>query len=152
MNRILLVEDNEDDIELTLIAFRRHNLSNDVVVARDGAIALEMLHGSEGVPPQKLPMVVLLDLKLPHVDGFEVLQRIRAHETTRLLPVVVLTSSAEERDRMQTYGAGANSYIVKPVDFEQFVDAAQRIGMYWLALNTPPPEQNWRAADASVVR
>lgn len=140
MTRILLIEDNEDDIELTLIAFRRHNLANEVVVARDGRAALRLLHGSEGIPPQPLPVVVLLDLKLPLLDGIEVLKLIREHETTRLLPVVVLTSSAQERDRAQTYGHGANSYVVKPVDFEQFVTAAQQIGMYWLMLNTPPPE------------
>lgn len=139
MNRILLVEDNPDDVELTLIAFERSKIANEVIVATDGEEALAMLHGTADVPPMPLPALVLLDLKLPRVDGFEVLARIRAHETTRLLPVVVLTSSSQERDIVQTYASGANSYIVKPVDFEQFVDAAQRIGMYWLMLNTKPP-------------
>ncbi|HYR27759.1 MAG TPA: response regulator [Thermoanaerobaculia bacterium] len=140
MSRILLVEDNEDDIELTLIAFRRQQLANELVIARDGQAALEILHGTPSRPAQPLPAVVLLDLKLPRRDGFEVLDAIRAHPHTRLLPVVVLTSSAQERDRLQTYKLGANSYIVKPVDFEQFLEAARQIGMYWLMLNTAPPE------------
>ena len=140
MSRILLVEDNEDDIELTLIAFRRQQLANDLVIARDGQEALEILHGTPSKPPQPLPVVVLLDLKLPRRDGFEVLDAIRAHPHTRLLPVVVLTSSAQERDRLKTYKLGANSYIVKPVDFEQFLEAARQIGMYWLMLNTAPPD------------
>lgn len=139
MSRILLVEDNEDDVELTLLAFKRHNLANDIDIARDGVIALEMLHGKDGNTPRPLPTVVLLDLKLPRLDGFEVLRRIREHPATALLPVVVLTSSAQERDRVNTYANGANSYIVKPVDFEQFIEAARQIGMYWLMLNYPPP-------------
>lgn len=139
MSRILLVEDNPDDVELTLIAFRRSKLVNDVVVATDGDEALAILHGTADRPPQPLPSVVLLDLKLPRVDGFEVLARIRAHPATKLLPVVILTSSAQERDIVQTYASGANSYIVKPVDFEQFVESAQQIGMYWLMLNARPP-------------
>lgn len=139
MSRILLVEDNDDDIELTLIAFRRHNLANEIQIARDGVIAIEMLHGKDGGAPRPLPTVVLLDLKLPRMDGFEVLRRIREHPATALLPVVVLTSSAQERDRVNTYANGANSYIVKPVDFEQFIEAARQIGMYWLMLNCPPP-------------
>lgn len=133
--RILLVEDNEDDIDLTLLAFKRSKLANEVIVARDGVEALEMLHGREGEATPASPTVVLLDLKLPRLDGFQVLERIREHPATRLLPVVVLTSSAQERDVIQTYTSGANSYIVKPVDFEQFLVAAQRIGMYWLLLN-----------------
>jgi len=140
MSRILLVEDNEDDIELTLIAFRRQQLANEVLIARDGQEALEMLHGTPSKPAQPLPAVVLLDLKLPRRDGFEVLEAIRRHPQTRLLPVVVLTSSAQERDRLQTYSLGANSYIVKPVDFEQFLEATRQIGMYWLMLNTAPPD------------
>lgn len=139
-NRILLVEDNPDDIDLTLLAFQRSRLTNDVVVARDGVEALEILHGTETKAPQPLPAIVLLDLKLPRVDGFEVLKQIRAHPATRLLPVIVLTSSAQERDLVQTYASGANSYIVKPVDFEQFIESAQQIGMYWLMLNRNPPE------------
>jgi two-component system, response regulator len=140
MSRILLVEDNEDDIELTLIAFRRQQLANELVIARDGQEALEILHGTPSRPAQPLPAVVLLDLKLPRRDGFEVLDAIRAHPRTHLLPVVVLTSSAQERDRLKTYRLGANSYIVKPVDFEQFLEAARQIGMYWLMLNTAPPD------------
>jgi CheY-like chemotaxis protein len=139
MNRILLIEDNNDDIELTMIAFRRSNLTNEVVVARSGEEALEYLHG-DAAGRRGLPAVVLLDLKLPRLSGFEVLERIRKHPATSLLPVVVLTSSAQERDRVQTYRHGANSYIVKPVDFEQFVASAQHIGMYWLMMNTPAPE------------
>ena len=135
MSRILLVEDNPDDVELTLIAFRRHRLANEIAVRQDGLSALEYLHRSA----EPLPCVVLLDLKLPGMDGVDVLRHIREHERTRLLPVVVLTSSAEERDRMVTYSGGANSYIVKPVDFEQFIDAARQIGMYWLFLNESPP-------------
>lgn len=150
MSRILLIEDNEDDIELTMIAFRGHHLTNEVVVARDGQEALEILHGTPSQPAQPLPTVVLLDLKLPRRDGFEVLDSIRAHPCTHLLPVVVLTSSAQERDRLQTYSLGANSYIVKPVDFEQFLEAARQIGMYWLMLNTAPPdpEKNGHAPPA----
>lgn len=140
MNRILLVEDNPDDVELTLLAFGRSHLVNEVTVARDGVEALEILHGTADKPPQPLPMLVLLDLKLPRVDGFEVLRQMRQHASTRLIPVVVLTSSAQERDLVQTYSTGANSYIVKPVDFEQFAVAAQQIGMYWLMLNRNPPE------------
>ena len=140
INRILLVEDNQDDIELTLLAFQRSHLTNIVSVAHDGEEALRMLHGSEDAPPLPLPAIVLLDLKLPRVDGFEVLRRIREHPSTRLLPVIVLTSSAQERDLIRTYASGANSYIVKPVDFEQFLESAQQIGMYWLMLNRNPPE------------
>jgi len=139
-HRILLVEDNQDDVDLTLLAFQRSRLANEVLVARDGVEALEILHGSEGRPPQPLPAIVLLDLKLPRLDGFEVLRRIREHPVTRLLPVIVLTSSAQERDLIRTYASGANSYIVKPVDFEQFLESAQQIGMYWLMLNRNPPE------------
>lgn len=140
INRILLVEDNQDDIELTLLAFQRSRLSNIVSVARDGEEALRMLHGTADTPPLPLPAIVLLDLKLPRVDGFEVLRRIREHPSTRLLPVIVLTSSGQERDLVQTYASGANSYIVKPVDFEQFLESALQIGMYWLMLNRNPPE------------
>jgi two-component system response regulator len=143
MNRILLVEDNQDDIDLTLLAFERSKLVNYVHVARDGVEALEVLHGTPDKPAQPLPALVLLDLKLPRVGGIEVLEHIRKHPVTQLLPVVVLTSSAQERDLLQTYSKGANSYIVKPVDFEQFILAAQQIGMYWLMLNrTAPSEVN----------
>lgn len=140
MNRILLVEDNPDDVELTRLAFERSKIMNEVIVANDGIEALKILHGADGVPPQPLPIVVLLDLKLPRLDGFEVLARIRAHPSTKHLPVVVLTASAQERDLVRTYESGANSYIVKPVDFEQFTASAQQIGMYWLMLNRTAPE------------
>lgn len=134
---ILLVEDNPDDEALTLRALRQSRVANRVVVARDGAEALEQLfvHGLR-------PQVVLLDLKLPRLDGLEVLSRIREDPRTRLLPVVVLTSSGEERDLAESYGRGANSYVRKPVDFVEFLDAAKQLGLYWLVLNhrAPPAE------------
>lgn len=140
---ILLVEDNPDDEELTLMALEKNNIVNEVVVARDGAEALEFLFGTgPGSASRRkiLPAIVLLDLKLPKVDGIEVLQRIRAEETTRLLPVVVLTSSTEDRDLFESYSLGCNSYVRKPVDFEMFVEATRQLGLYWLLLNEPPPE------------
>jgi CheY-like chemotaxis protein len=141
MNEILLVEDNPDDVELTLRAFRKSNIANEIVVARDGVEALDYLFGTgaySGRSPT-LPQVVLLDLKLPRVDGLHVLERVRAHPRTRLLPVVILTSSVEEQDLLNTYSRGANSYIRKPVDFQEFVDAVRQLGLYWLLLNQPPP-------------
>ena len=126
-----------------MIAFKRNKLDVDITVARDGVSALEMLHGTAEKDPMPLPAVVLLDLQLPKVDGHEVLRRIRETPATSLLPVVILTSSLHERDRLQTYKTGANSYIVKPVDFEKFVDAAGVIGKYWTRMNYPPP---WVAA------
>jgi two-component system response regulator len=138
---ILLVEDNPDDEALTLRALKKNDIRNKVVVARDGAQALEYLFGTgerkEG-DPEVLPELVLLDLKLPRVDGLEVLRRIRADERTRLLPVVILTSSKEQRDLVEGYGYGANSYIRKPVDFGQFVEAVRQLGLYWLVLNETP--------------
>ncbi len=139
---ILLVEDNPDDEALTLRALRRANVGNDIVVARDGVDALEYLFGTgayAGRDTSDLPQVVLLDLKLPRIDGLEVLRRVRADERTRLLPVVILTSSNEERDRIDGYKLGANSYVRKPVDFNEFVDAVRQLGLYWLLLNQPPP-------------
>ena len=133
---ILLVEDNADDEALTIRAFRKNNIMNEVRVARDGQEALDRLHGDRSAP---LPQVVLLDLKLPKVDGLEVLRRLRAHERTKLLPVVILTSSREESDLMTGYRLGANSYIRKPVDFDQFSAAVRELGLYWLVLNEPPP-------------
>lgn len=130
---VLLVEDNADDEALTLRALRKHNITN-VVVKRDGAEALDYLLG--GGP---LPSVVLLDLKLPKVDGLEVLRRLRADARTRILPVVILTSSKEESDLLEGYGRGANSYIRKPVDFVAFMEAVRQLGVYWLELNEPPP-------------
>ena len=139
---ILLVEDNPDDEALTRRALVKNNIQNEVRVARDGAEALDLLFGTGGQEGQAIaPEVVLLDLKLPKVDGLEVLRRIRADERTRLLPVVILTSSKEERDRVSGYGLGANSYIRKPVDFGQFVEAVRQLGLYWLVLNEPPPPQ-----------
>jgi two-component system response regulator len=139
---ILLVEDNPDDEALTIRALKQHNIANEVVVARNGAEALDYLFGSgahEGRDLADTPAVVLLDLKLPKIDGLEVLQRLRADERNRLLPVVVLTSSREEVDLAESYGRGANSYIRKPVDFEQFSEAIRQVGLYWLVLNEPPP-------------
>ena len=139
---ILLVEDNPDDEKLTLRALQKNKISNEVVVARDGVEALDYLLGSEphaGNNLKPLPQVVLLDLKLPKLDGLEVLRRLRAHERTKLLPVVILTSSNEEQDRITGYGLGANSYVRKPVDFSQFMEAARQLGLYWLVLNEPPP-------------
>jgi two-component system response regulator len=139
---ILLVEDNRDDETLTLRALRQANVANAVVVARDGTEAVDYLFGSgayAGRDVRDLPQVVLLDLKLPKIDGIEVLRRIRADDRTRLLPVVILTSSNEERDRIQTYALGANSYVRKPVDFAQFADAVRQLGLYWVVLNQAPP-------------
>ena len=139
---ILLVEDNPDDEALTLRALKKNNILNEVVVARDGAEALDYLFGAgkySGRDPNVLPTVILLDLKLPKVDGLEVLQRIRADERTKLLPVVIVTSSKEEKDIVNGYKLGANSYVRKPVDFTQFMDAARQLGLYWLVLNEAPP-------------
>lgn len=141
---ILLVEDNPDDEELTRLALAKSNVLNEVVVAHDGAEALDYLHGRgvhAGRDTDKMPIVVLLDLKLPKIDGIEVLRRIRENERTRLLPVVILTSSREDQDLIATYSLGANSYIRKPVDFEQFTDAVRQLGLYWLVLNENP----WQA-------
>ncbi len=142
MHDILLVEDNPDDVDLTLRAFRKSNIVNDVVVARDGVEALDYLFATgahAGRDPNALPQVVLLDLKLPRLDGLQVLERVRANPTTRLLPVVILTSSTEQRDLVSSYTLGANSYIRKPVDFQEFVEAVRQLGLYWLILNQPPP-------------
>jgi CheY-like chemotaxis protein len=139
---ILLVEDNPDDVELTLRAFNRSRVSNEIVVARDGADALAYLFGTgahAGRDLTVMPEVVLLDLKLPKVDGLDVLRYLRADERTRRLPVVVLTSSNEEHDLIRSYDLGANSFVRKPVDFAQFSEAAQQLGVYWLGLNEPPP-------------
>jgi len=139
---ILLVEDNPDDEALTLRALKKNNIKNEVVVARDGAEALEFLFGTgkyTGRNTDVMPQVVLLDLKLPKVEGLEVLRQVRAHKRTKLLPVVILTSSNEEQDRIQGYDLGANSYVRKPVDFSQFLDAARQLGLYWLVLNEAPP-------------
>lgn len=139
---ILLVEDNADDEQLTLRALRKNNIRNEVVVARDGAEALDYLFAAGTYAGRNLslmPQVVLLDLKLPKLDGLEVLRRVRADDRTKLLPVVILTSSNEELDRINGYGLGANSYIRKPVDFNQFIDAVRQLGLYWLVLNESAP-------------
>ena len=138
--KILLVEDNPDDVTLTMRALKSHNITNDVVVAQDGVQALDYLFGKQGrSPADDLPAVVLLDLKLPKLNGMEVLQRIRSDERTKLLPVVILTSSDEERDIIDGYSLGANSYVRKPVDFVEFTKAAQQLGLYWLLMNRAPP-------------
>lgn len=137
---ILLVEDNQDDEALSLRAFQRNNIRNPVVCVRDGQEALDWLFGEgphAGRNPAERPAVVLLDLKLPKVDGLEVLRRVRGNPVTRLTPIVILTSSREDRDRLEGYSLGANSYIQKPVDFEQFVWAVKQVGLYWLVLNQP---------------
>jgi two-component system, response regulator len=142
MKPILLVEDNADDEALTMRAFRRNNIRNEIIVARDGAAALEYLFGTgayQGRDPSDLPQVVLLDLKLPKVDGLEVLKRVRADERTAFLPVVILTSSKEQQDIINGYKFGCNSYVRKPVDFDQFMEAARQLGLYWLLLNEPAP-------------
>lgn len=141
------MEDDPDDIELTLRALKKSNICNKVVVARDGAEALDYLYGTgvyAGRDVSETPAVVLLDLRLPKIDGLEVLQRIRADERTRLLPVVILTSSKQEEDLVNGYKLGANSYILKPVGFEKFCCAVQKLGMYWLLLNESVP---WQRSD-----
>ncbi len=139
---ILLVEDNPDDEELALRALRKRNIGNPIVVCRDGAEALEYVFGTGKYAGRNVadsPAVTLLDLKLPKVDGLTVLERIRADERTRHIPVVVLTSSNQEMDIVRSYRLGANSFVRKPVEFEQFMEAVQQLGLYWLLLNEPPP-------------
>ena len=141
---ILLVEDNPDDEALTIRALKKNNISNEVVVARDGAEALDYLfglHAYEGRDASVRPQLVLLDLKLPKVDGLQVLRGIRGADRTRRLPVVILTSSKEERDLLDGYDLGANSYVRKPVDFQAFAEAVRQLGLYWLVLNESPPER-----------
>ncbi len=140
---ILLVEDNSNDEFLTLRALKKYNVANDVIITRDGAEALDFLFGTgtyAGRNVAELPVVTLLDLKLPKIDGLEVLRRIRADERTKLLPVVVLTSSNEDKDVINSYKLGTNSYVQKPVDFAAFLDAVGQLGLYWLMLNEPIPQ------------
>lgn len=139
---ILLVEDNPDDEALAIRALKRHHIGNEIVVAHDGVEALDYLFGTGAYADRDMavkPTVVLLDLKLPRVDGLEVLRRIRENDVTKLLPVVVLTTSSEEQDLLDSYSLGCNSYIRKPVDFLQFSEAIRQLGMYWLLMNEPPP-------------
>lgn len=139
---ILLVEDNPDDVELTLRALKKNNILNEVVVANDGVVALDYLFGTgahEGRNTRVTPQVVLLDVKLPKIDGLEVLRRMREDERTKFIPVVVLTTSNEEKDMINSYRLNANSYVRKPVDFEQFTEAVRQLGLYWLLLNESPP-------------
>ena len=139
---ILVVEDNPDDEALTLRALKKNNIGNEVFVVRDGAEALDFLFCTGAYAerdPREMPQLILLDLKLPKIDGLEVLRRLRADERTRLLPIVILTSSNEEQDMIEGYKNGANSYIRKPVDFNQFVEAVRQLSLYWLVLNEAPP-------------
>ncbi len=145
---ILLVEDNPDDVALTLRAFQKSNIANPIVVATDGQEALDLLAAAvanAAREPDAIPQVVLLDLNLPRVDGLEVLRRMRADARLRRIPVVVLTSSNEDTDKLRSYDLGANSYVRKPVDFAQFVGAAKQLGLYWLVLNEAPPHPEPRA-------
>ena len=139
---ILLVEDNADDEVLTLRALKKNNIRNEVIVARDGSEALDYLFATgvhSGRDLSVMPQIILLDLKLPKVDGFEVLNRVRASEITKLLPVVILTTSNEDQDRIRGYDLGANSFVRKPVEFEKFIEAVRQLGLYWLILNEPAP-------------
>ncbi len=141
---ILLVEDNPDDVELTMRAFRKNNIANDVVVAHDGVEALDYLFGRGAYKDRntsETPRLILLDLKMPRMDGFHVLEHLRADERTRLTPVVILTSSKEDQDLLNSYQHGANSYVRKPVDFNKFLEAVRQIGLYWLLINESPDQQ-----------
>jgi two-component system response regulator len=142
MNEILLVEDNPDDVDLTVRAFSKSNFANEIIVARDGVEALDYLFATGAYStrnPSELPQLMLLDLKLPRIDGLQVLERVRANPATRRLPVVILTSSKEQRDLLDGYDLGVNSYIRKPVDFQEFVEVVKQLGFYWLLLNQSPP-------------
>ncbi|TAK52889.1 MAG: response regulator [Betaproteobacteria bacterium] len=140
---IMLVEDNPDDEELTLRALRQSKIANEIAVTRDGSEALDFLFGKgryEGRDLSRLPAVILLDLKLPKLSGLEVLQRLRAEPTTKLIPVVILTSSSEDEDMLRSYQSGANSYVRKPVEFRAFAESVTQLGLYWMLLNQPPPQ------------
>jgi DNA-binding response OmpR family regulator len=141
LGRILIVEDDPNDVELTLTALTDYNLANEVVIARDGQQALDYLYcrGEFAARPAGNPAVMLLDLKLPRVGGLEVLQQIKSDERLKMVPVVVLTSSHEEKDMMRSYKLGVNAYVVKPVDFHEFVNAVKELGVFWAVINEPPP-------------
>jgi CheY-like chemotaxis protein len=142
---ILLVEDNQDDIDLTIRALQQNNITNEIVVLNDGADALEYLFHEgkySGLDPKKRPAVVLLDIKLPKLNGLEVLKKLRSNEKTKVIPVVILTSSEEESDLLNGYSLGCNSYVRKPVDFERFSEAVRQLGLYWLLLNEPPKAED----------
>jgi len=141
LGRILLVEDDPRDVELTLTALAEYNLANEVTVARDGQQALDYLHCREefSTRPNENPAVLLLDLKLPKIDGLEVLQQVKSDDRLKRIPVVVLTSSREEVDMMRSYELGVNAYVVKPVDFHEFVNAVKELGVFWAVINEPPP-------------
>jgi len=141
LKRILLVEDNDRDVELTLAALEEYNLANEVVVARDGAEALDYLYhrGKFAAHANGLPVVVMLDLKMPKVDGLEVLRTMRADESLKFIPVVMITSSREEQDLVQSYKLGVNAYVVKPVDFQKFIESVRQLGFFWAVINEPPP-------------
>ena len=141
LKRILLIEDSPNDVELTIEALAEHNLANDITVVKDGEEALEYLY-CQGQYAERMagnPAVILLDLKLPKINGLEVLKRIRADNALKLIPVVVLTSSQEETDRVESYRLGVNAYVVKPIDFHRFVDAVKVLGVFWAVINEPPP-------------
>jgi DNA-binding response OmpR family regulator len=141
LGRILIVEDDPNDVELTLTALMDHNLANEVVVTRDGQQALDYLYcrGEYSTRPSENPAVLLLDLKLPKISGLEVLQQVKTDDHLKMIPVVVLTSSHEERDMMRSYSFGVNAYVVKPVDFHEFVNAVKELGIFWAVINEPPP-------------
>ena len=139
--RIVLVEDNPDDVELTLKAFKEYHLTNDIVVARDGEEALDILFQGRKENVGQRPDLILLDLKLPKVDGLEVLRQVKSNPETKVIPVIILTSSKEENDLAQSYRLGVNSYIRKPVNFEKFMEVVKQLGLYWILLNEPPPKE-----------
>jgi CheY-like chemotaxis protein len=141
LGRILIVEDDPRDVELTLAALAEHNLANEVVITRDGKQALDYLYcrGEFATRSNENPAVLLLDLKLPKVDGLEVLEQIKSDERLKIIPVVVLTSSHEERDMVRSYKLGVNAYVVKPVDFHEFINAVKELGIFWALINEPPP-------------
>ncbi|MEK6304127.1 MAG: response regulator [Acidobacteriota bacterium] len=154
MKRILLVEDSANDIELTLMALAEHNLSNEVVVARDGEEALDYLHrrGAFESREKGNPTVVLLDLKMPRVDGLSVLREVRSDPELKLIPIVLLTSSDEESDVAEGYNLGVNAYVVKPVDFHEFVDAIKKVGLFWSVTNVAPPDAGGGSGSPSQLR